>query len=174
MAYSFRLRCVLPSAGYVPFEERTRRLSDADGSVQFSSGDRETNLEDADRIVVKGHGYTTEEDARTAGERWRHRLEQAFAATRIPADFGDRSASGTFTLAGLQILAQGRRILNDVHGLMTFRSEPEPDGFTGTSVRAQVSPSPEAVARAGDCVCEGYVVGEAQPDVRPLQQIALC
>jgi hypothetical protein len=47
---------------------------------------------------------------------------------RVGADFGKRAPKGGFTKAGLEWLEQqrGQRVLNDVHGIMVFETEPQP------------------------------------------------
>jgi hypothetical protein len=49
----------------------------------------------------------------------------AFAQNHIGADFGDRKPLSAFTNTGLEMLKEQMEVhvLNDVHGLMTFKSE---------------------------------------------------
>jgi hypothetical protein len=73
-------------------------------------------------------GYTTEEEAKGAGEAYELALMFALARVRVGADFGYRTARGAFTPEGLKWLEQkvGERALNDVHGLMVYAAEPRP------------------------------------------------
>jgi hypothetical protein len=99
-----------------------------DGSRQFKQ------IAQTTRLVLRGSGYSTETDARGAGEQWRDAVTASFARRRIGADFGDRAAHSFTTDAGIAMLeAQyGGRVLNDTHGLMVFECEP-PATFTSSS-----------------------------------------
>lgn len=120
-------------------------------------------VRDARNLVVVGRGYQSEEEARTQAAVWRDALEASFARLVVGADFGDRSPKGTYTDAGLRWLEQqhARRVLNDEHGTMVYRSDPQPlfasmstEYFVGKSsdlliealadaVDAGASPSPQ-------------------------------
>jgi len=65
------------------------------------------------------------EEARNAGLHCQDVLMLAFAQNHIGADFGDRTPLSAFTNAGLEMLKEqmGVNVLNDIHGLMTFKSE---------------------------------------------------
>jgi hypothetical protein len=99
-------------------------------------------LRDARDVLIVGSGYLTEADAADASTQWRERLQLAFARTDIGADFGDRAPGGGLTHAGLLMLAarSGARVLNDVHGVMIYESEPQPL-FAGSSVSTTVGRS---------------------------------
>lgn len=80
-------------------------------------------------LVFRGDGYQTEDQAHAAAEELRGATTMAFSRLRIGADFGDRAPKGMFTEAGLQKLRQDsghERVLNDVHGLMVFQTQPPP------------------------------------------------
>lgn len=86
------------------------------------------SLNEAQHFVLLGTGYPTEAEARSAGEFYETTLMLALARVRVGADFGDRSAKGLFTNEGIKWLEQqhGQRVLNNVHGLMVFPSDPKP------------------------------------------------
>lgn len=52
----------------------------------------------------------------------------ALARVRVGADFGERAAKGFITNEGLKWLEQqhGQRMVNNVHGLMVYESDPPP------------------------------------------------
>jgi hypothetical protein len=85
-------------------------------------------LKNAKQMVLVGDGYSTEEEALLAGARYQSALTVALARVRVGADFGARAPKGFFTEYGLEMFAAelGQRVLNNVHGLMTFSSEPKP------------------------------------------------
>jgi hypothetical protein len=141
MAYTFRVRFRLG--------RRVRIQSDADElilaneaegreSVRLRPRDRNVGFGDADELVLTGEPYEGEEAAEEAARRWVARLQSAFARLNIGADFGGRAPTGVFTDAGLRWLEETtgeRRMLNDVHGIMVFKSEPPPKfAATGATV----------------------------------------
>ena len=85
-------------------------------------------LNEARHFVLLGTGYPTEAEARNVGEFYEAAFMLALARVRVGADFGDRSAKSLFTSEGLKWLEEqhSQRVLNDVHGLMVFPSEPKP------------------------------------------------
>ncbi len=85
-------------------------------------------LKDAGQWVLVGEGYHSENKALEEGEHLQDALMIALARVRIGVNFGDRSAKGQFTAHGLQSLEASarRRVLNNVHGLMVYQSEPQP------------------------------------------------
>jgi hypothetical protein len=85
-------------------------------------------IKDSHDLLILGSGYETEEQATAAGDHYRGALTRTFARFFIGADFGDLSGTGGFTEMGLRWLegGSGSRVLKDIHGLMTFESEPPP------------------------------------------------
>jgi len=151
VSYSFRIRFNLPTAGYLPFDEERRFLTSGatDAAVAIASGRLGKSLRAADRIVVTGGGFATQLDAQSAGSQWRSRLEHVFATTRIPADFGDRSPSGSLSEPFRRaLLEQGHVVINDVHGLMTYPSEPTPGNFVSGSASGIAAPTQQSVEAA--------------------------
>jgi hypothetical protein len=106
-------------------------------------------LSEARSITLRGSGYNSEDEAMAAGQLWRARLMRAFATVRIGADFGDRAPQGAFTTEGLSAFGpEGRRILNDVHGLMTFECEPAPIFLGMGPITGMVSSPHERLVQA--------------------------
>jgi hypothetical protein len=73
-------------------------------------------------LTLMGSHYPSYDAAIEAGERWRARLERAFASLNIAADFGDRNFNSHLgdvaRTSASQIL--GGIVLSEVHGLMAF------------------------------------------------------
>jgi hypothetical protein len=89
---------------------------------------QDASLQDAERWALFGEGYESEREALENGERFHDALTIALASLRIGVNFGDRSGKSQFTAYGLRALEGniGQRTLNDVHGLMAYRSEAKP------------------------------------------------
>ncbi|TDA27854.1 MAG: hypothetical protein DSO00_06245 [Archaeoglobi archaeon] len=106
-------------------------------------------IKDAEELVLRGDGYSSEEEARIAGEQVRDAAILAFARLHIGADFGNFAPKSCFTNAGLQMLEKqtGTRILNDVHCLMTFETDPPPQ-FATSEVNAILTKGPEKFIQA--------------------------
>ncbi len=85
-------------------------------------------IDKSEYLVLRGDGYGSETEARSAGERFRDALTVALSRIHVGADFGERAAKSGFTEQGLKWLEtqSGARMLNDEHGLMTFESVPPP------------------------------------------------
>lgn len=101
-------------------------------------------IRDSDQLALVGSGYETENDANTAGSRLQDALMVALARVRVGADFGHRAAKGMFTHHGLKWVEEqiGQRVLNNIHGLMVFQSEPKPR-FASTNGQMTRGASPE-------------------------------
>lgn len=82
----------------------------------------------AEELVLTQSGHQSREAAEAAGERFQAALMLALARHRVGADFGSRAPKGVWTGHGLTWLEQqtGIRILNSVHGIMVYQTEPEP------------------------------------------------
>lgn len=132
--WCFRIRVNLDARSPIPKEEEMVVVVD-DGSQTVSIGPRGS---DRQVLVLRGSGYFTFEEARRQGERWSDALLVAFIDTGIGADFGSRTASGSFSPQFLeQISAKaGVQAINDEVGLKVFPCEP-PAQFL--AIRAQAS-----------------------------------
>lgn len=120
-------------------------------------------LSEARSVILQGSGYGSEDEAEAAGLLWRSRLIRAFATVRIGADFGDRTAQGGFTEAGLQAFAPGVRALNDVHGLMLFECDPRPVFLGVGPITARVSsPHERLVDAMNNAIANGGLSEERQ------------
>ncbi len=130
MTFSFCIRFNRSPTDTIQTEasEIVLRHDSAPSPLKLHAPDPEGSILNAKQLVFTGHGYTSLEAALTAGETYQRALVIALARHRIGADFGVRSAKGIFTNHGLSWLEEqvGQRILNNVHGLMAFESEPTP------------------------------------------------
>ncbi len=140
MRYTFRLRFRLPEVLAIGMDLPRWNITPdrAVPEVSIRSPD-EKPIKDSKNLVARGEGYAAEADAKQAGEFTRNVLTLAFSRQKIGVDFGDRAARSGFFPAGLRMLEEqtGRRVLNDVHGLMTFESDPPP-AFSIPSARVTV------------------------------------
>ena len=89
---------------------------------------QEEAIKDSKIWVFKSEGWSSEEEASQAAGRYVDALALTLVRLRIGADFGNRGPKSAFTRAGLAMLGaqSGSRVLNDVHGLMIYESEPPP------------------------------------------------
>jgi hypothetical protein len=128
MTYAFRLRFRISSSDIIEIGASRFELPSKHGPLVLSTGKLDVSIREAKDLIIRGEEYASENDAKAASEQCRDVLIRALARLRIGADFGDRSPKGGFTHAGLAMLENwmGGRVLNDVHGLMTFETEPPP------------------------------------------------
>jgi hypothetical protein len=135
MTYSFRVRvnrsppCTLSSGAKdaVVFRE-------GEVTVSLCSATPEKSINDAERWALIGSGFDSEAKARSSGERFQDALMLSLVGLRIGVDFGERTPQGFATEAGLADMERrlGNRVLNDLHGLMTFSSTPQPKFYSLT------------------------------------------
>jgi hypothetical protein len=129
-SYSFRVRADRSPTDTIECAESELSLVESANSVRvfLRSKPSDQPLKEAQHFVLVGTGYSTEADAKDAGEGYEVVLMVALARVRVGADFGYRAAKGAFTREGLKWLEQqhGERMLNDVHGLMVHTTEPKP------------------------------------------------
>jgi hypothetical protein len=131
VTYSFRVRLDRSPTDTIQTEANEIVINVEEDSVRrlkLHNPDRVGTILHATQLVLTGDGYETEGEAFAAGERYQDALTVALARHRIGADFGLRAPKGMFTESGLAMLQQqlGQPVLNSVHGLMTFNTEPRP------------------------------------------------
>lgn len=126
MSYSFRIRFDLPDEYCIGINKPELIIGNYLGSdIVLKSNQADTQINESHTLILRGDNYTSVEEAWNAGLHCKDALMLAFAQNHIGVDFGDRTPPSAFTNAGLQMLKEQRgvHILNDVHGLMTFKSE---------------------------------------------------
>jgi len=155
MSYTFRIRVNRAPSNTIETEQSQIALPDPAPGISLSlrASSPGKSLKDAERWVLIGKGYKTEAEASEAGARMQDAFMLALARVRLGADFGYRVPGGTITKDGLEHFGRrlDGRVLNDVHGLSVYRSDPKPrfmevrvkaligknyDFFTSTLTRA--------------------------------------
>jgi hypothetical protein len=89
---------------------------------------KEEAIKDSETWVLKSDGWSSKEEACQAASKYIDALALTLVRMQIGADFGNRSPKSCFTHHGIAMLeaGSGRRVLNDVHGIMIYESEPPP------------------------------------------------
>ena len=155
MTYCFRIRFRLGDHVSIGSDDLQWVLTDPavphEHVVLRPTPDPTSTIGAARQLSLFGSGYASQPHAQAAAERWRDVLHMAFARFAIGADFGVRAPGSAFTELGLQTLeAQlGRRVLNDVHGIMTFDCDPPPT-FVFQPMEMTVGKNAESLRRALD------------------------
>ena len=148
--FSFRIRFRLGERTHIDQATNELALADRDGlRIVIRARDRDQKLRDAREVVIQGDGYASQSDAERGGERWRDRVQRAFARLNIGAQFGEQIGGGAFTTHGLAWLESehGRTVLNDFPGVTVYESALEPL-FASSSAKATVGqPRRSAPAR---------------------------
>lgn len=151
MKYSFRIRFNRPPANMIQLEASVVSIPVTDSRLSISLRGREDDqpIRDSDQLALIGAGYESAEEASAAGIQFQDALMVALARVRVGADFGHRAAKGAFTEYGLKWVEEqfGHRALNDVHGLMVYKSEPKPH-FASTNAQFTRGAGSEAFINA--------------------------
>jgi hypothetical protein len=131
VTYSFRVRLYRSPTDTIQTEANEIVLTVGEETVRrlrLHNPESAGTILNSTQLVLTGDGYDTEAEALAAGERYQSALAVALARHRVGADFGLRAPKGFFTEAGLAMLQQqcGQPVLNSVHGLMAFKTEPKP------------------------------------------------
>jgi hypothetical protein len=134
MSYSFRIRIHCSPVDKIESASSELRFEppDVPSPVRLHTPSKEEALKDAEQLVLTGDGYADDATANRVGIAFERALTVALARCRIGADFGNRTGKGHWTDDGLVWLEEraGHRVLNSVHGLMTFETEPRRTGST--------------------------------------------
>jgi len=127
--YTFRLRFTMAPREKLEINSPSLDLSGPyHPALILSSGHPNKPISKSKQLILRGSGHDSETEARETGERFRDALTLALSRLHIGVDLGDRGPRSVWTKAGLVMLESkfGRRVLNDVHGLMVFESDPPP------------------------------------------------
>lgn len=147
MEYSFRIRFVRSPTDTIQTDASELELPSFGMARPIVLRARKDDLpiKDSDHLAVVGSGYESAEEAEIEGQKVKNALAVALARVRVGADFGHRAAKGMFTEHGLRWAEQqtGQRLLNNVHGLMVYESEPRPQ-FVSMNAQMQRGTTPEA------------------------------
>jgi Apea-like HEPN len=130
VSFSFRIRFNRSPTDTVQTEANEIALSNDEAPFPLRLHNPETggSILMATQLALTGDGYSSHEAAFAAGQKYQSALTVALARHRIGADFGLRAPKGFVTDHGLALFQQqlGQRVLNNVHGLMVFETEPRP------------------------------------------------
>jgi hypothetical protein len=130
MNYSFRIRLNRAASCTLDIEEQRLDLlvENECQRVSLNAPSNEKSIKDAERWLLIGEGFSSEGEALQAGADFQDAILLCLTKARLGVDAGHRAPKGYVTDYGLQFLSDtsGQRVLNDVHGLMTYSSEPKP------------------------------------------------
>ena len=128
--FSFRVRFNRSPANTINIDASRWELQSvgAGPAIVLCCHPEETAVKDSTIWVFKSEGWPSEDLAAEAANKYISALLVTLARLRIGADFGSRAPKSGFFLPGLAKLEEqsGYRVLNDVHGLMLYESEPLP------------------------------------------------
>ena len=127
--YTFRLRINLPNSSQLVINTPTHEISGLfEYQIKLSSGRPELLLKESNRLIFRASGFGTEQEAFDQAEHFSDVLMIALASLKMGADFGSRAPKGGFTSYGLSKFEEsaGKKLLNDVHGIMVFPSDLTP------------------------------------------------
>jgi hypothetical protein len=128
--FSFRLRFRRSPSETVNFSaSRWEWGAEEDSpSIVLCAHKREEAIKDSEIWVLKSDGWPSEAEAHQAAGKCFDALALTLVRLQIGADFGNRAPKSAVTNRGLAMLeaTYGHRVLNDVHGLMVYETEPLP------------------------------------------------
>ena len=130
MSYSFRIRLKLPERQRIGIDSDKWLLTSENSmpEITLRSKQQGSPIAEANELVLCGEGYSSKEEALIQGEQLKDVFILALAHLHIGADFGDWAPRGRATDDCLKMLEQetGKRVLNDVPGVMTFETDSQP------------------------------------------------
>lgn len=135
--FTFRLRFLVAKGSAITLAQPEFDLVrlDPERLVRLCSKPKEANISDAKELILTSSGWLSEEQALAAGSRCRDALLLACAKWRIGIDLGTGPPKFMMTRAGLEMFQRqvGSTLLNDIHGLMTHRTELKPSYVSGAA-----------------------------------------
>lgn len=139
MVFSFRIRFKQSAADTIQTDLAELELcsGEFDSPLRLVNALQVEPIRQAEELLLTQAGYQTKELAEAGGERLLGVLMLVLARHRLGADFGSRAPKSIWTEHGLDWLEQqiGTRVLNSVHGLMIYETEPKPK-FAKTQAKA--------------------------------------
>jgi len=129
MSYTFRLRFLLPDSTAINIDTPEWPINDIDGKdVVMRPVQKGSIIKDSRNLCIIGKGYESANTAYRAGEFYRDVFVMTASRLGIGIDFGTFAPESIITEAGLQMFERdrGQRVLNDVHGLMVYETNPTP------------------------------------------------
>ena len=136
MTFSFRWRFVRADRTAINIPDAAWQAPNAGGAnLHLRAADQGDSIAKSKNLAAIEDGFDSEDAARIAGLKLRDCLLIAFARERVGVDFGTRAPAGGYTAEGLEWAATLHGVtgpvLNDVHGLTTFRTTPAPKFIRG-------------------------------------------
>ena len=130
MTYSFRIKFVLPPQIRLGIESDKLLITAPNNlpEISFRSIKSGIPISTSSDVIVIGEGYTSESEARLAGEEFMNSLIIAFSRLHIGANFSERefkSYVSPDTLTKMAIDNGFNRVLLDFQGLMVFETMPD-------------------------------------------------
>jgi hypothetical protein len=127
-SFGFRVRFHRSSTDTLNIESSEWEWRVVHPTLILCSPDKKNTIKDSKTLILKSEGWSSEELAIQASAKYVHAFALTLARLRVGADFGSDITKSSFTHAGLAMLAEqtGRRVLNDVHGLMIYECQPPP------------------------------------------------
>jgi hypothetical protein len=129
-AFSFRVRIKRSPEDTINIDESKWewQIGENNPSIILCAQKKDETIKKSGIWILKSDGWTSEAEAHKAANKCIGALALTLVRLRIGADFGNRTPKSGFTHHGLSRLEgkSGQRILNDVHGLMVYETEPPP------------------------------------------------
>ncbi|MGX5653783.1 hypothetical protein ACWKWC_03330 [Geodermatophilus nigrescens] len=145
--YDFRVRATLGDTTRIN-SDLTELLLESEGGVTVAIRTMaDQPFSDSREIQLRGSGYASEAEARTAGETWRDAVTVGFARVQLAADFRERAPRGFIApahLDGLRAAHPEVQQYNDDPGVLVFPSTP-PAHFHRIEARGVVGKRGEQV-----------------------------
>jgi len=129
--FEFRLKLVLSSRSGLQSDDQSIVLSRPEGgmSIILSAGGGAQQIKDASELLVKGGPYSSDLDARLAGQACNSAMKLVCTRLRIGVNFGKQgSKTGEFTEFGLRQLEASANlpVIDEVEGVMVYETNPPP------------------------------------------------
>ncbi len=141
--FNFRIRVLKARGTTLEIESPNKDYSftNPDVNVLLSSTSEDT-IKNSDRLSFIGSDFSTKKDAQMAGEKFLNALKITFARLRIGIDFGNKAPKSHITEFGLKFFEEkyNKNLINDVHGLMVYESEPSRE-FASSNMNLVLSTS---------------------------------
>jgi hypothetical protein len=152
MAYSFRMRIQIPRTMRIHSDESVWVLASEREDVVLRPRWSKDVLSSTDWFDVWGSGYTSNEQAQLAAEKWSSILQATFARLGFGADFGGEPPVGRVPDDAMEEPRTSGRYLDLVHGVVTFEGDLERSLYTADKPYVQERISLELIRRAVDAV----------------------
>jgi hypothetical protein len=127
--FTFRIRFDISSPDSINIDSDREEVARISGQpVELVSSVEAKLIHQAERLSIRAAGFESERVALESGSVVMTAAQIALARQCVGADFGSRAPESKLTEHGLDAVSasEGRRCLNDRHGLCAFESEPPP------------------------------------------------